>query len=77
MARCLAIGLPVASACSGRGACGRCVMTILGGGDGLRAPSARERAVLTRNGAAADQRLGCQCRPPAGLEDLLLTTGYW
>lgn len=77
MARCLAAGLPVASACSGRGACGRCVMTLLQGAENLRPASARESAVLARIGAEPDQRLGCQCGMPTGRAELVITTGYW
>ena len=77
LSQCLATGLPVASACSGRGACGKCVMTILGGAETLRAPSSHEAAVLARNGAGSDQRLACQCRMPIAKVDLVITTGYW
>lgn len=77
MAQCLAAGLPVASACSGRGACGKCVMTILQGAEHLRPPSVREAAVLARNGAEAGQRLSCQCGMPRPAADLVVTTGYW
>jgi ferredoxin len=73
---CLASGLPVASACSGRGACGRCLMTILSGAETLPVPEQREADLLLKVGAGADQRLGCQCAAPA-TGDLLLTTGYW
>jgi adenylate cyclase len=77
MSRCLVMGLPVASACSGRGACGRCVMTVLQGADALEPPSVRELSVLAKNGAGIDQRLGCQCKMPGTETDLLITTGYW
>lgn len=77
MARCLAAGIPVASACSGRGACGRCVLTILQGAEALEQPSDHESRVLARNGAKAGQRLGCQCDVSDGSTDLLVTTGYW
>jgi len=77
MTQCLAAGLPVASACSGRGACGKCLLTILDGADTLPPPSVREATVLARNGADADQRLGCQCRMPHAGASLLVTTGYW
>jgi ferredoxin len=52
-------------------------MTILRGADALELPSPREKAVLAKNGAGADQRLGCQCWMPAAGTDLLITTGYW
>jgi ferredoxin len=77
MARCIAAGLPVASACSGRGACGKCVMTILHGAEHLPPPCTRETVVLGRNDASADQRLSCQCRMPLAKADLMVTTGYW
>lgn len=77
MARCLAAGLPVASACSGRGACGRCVVTLLRGSDLLEPADAHETEVLARNAAGPEQRLSCQLRMPAGEADLLFTTGYW
>lgn len=77
MARCLAAGIPVASACSGRGACGRCVLSILQGESALEAPSDHERRVLARNGAEAGQRLSCQCQVLNGTTDLLVTAGYW
>lgn len=76
MLQCLTAGLPVASACSGRGACGRCLVTILQGAEGLEPPTTHETEVLARNGAEANQRLSCQCLSLAG-SDLLITTGYW
>jgi ferredoxin len=77
MARCLAVGLPVASACSGRGACGKCVMTVLAGAGALRPPTAHEACVLARNGFGAAQRLSCQCRMPSPQLELVITMGYW
>jgi ferredoxin len=77
MDQCLGVGLPVASACSGRGACGKCVMTVLRGANSLVPPSPRETAVLARNEAGVEQRLSCQCGMPAAAADLLITTGYW
>lgn len=77
MARCLAVGLPVASACSGRGACGKCLVTLIQGPDLLSPADDHEAAVLARNAAGPDQRLSCQVRMPAGEADLLITTGYW
>jgi len=77
MTRCLAAGLPVASACSGRGACGRCLMSILEGLEHLPPPAPREAALLAKLGAEGNQRLGCQCRMPGSHTNLVLTTGYW
>jgi adenylate cyclase len=77
MARCLAVGLPVASACSGRGACGKCVLRILEGAEALSPVDLHELRVLDRNGAAADERLGCQARVEDALTRVVVTTGYW
>jgi ferredoxin len=77
MTCCLEAGLPVASACSGQGACGRCLLTILRGAQGLPPAQAHEAAVLARNGALTDQRLACQCPMPGPGVELLFTTGYW
>jgi adenylate cyclase len=77
LSRCLAAGLPVGSSCSGRGACGKCVLTILAGREALRPPTARELMVLARNGASGDQRLSCQCPMPCPGAELIVTTGYW
>ncbi len=78
LARCLAAGLPVASSCSGEGACGKCLVTILAGAHLLESPAEHEREVLTRNGAAPpSQRLSCQCGEQGELAGLVVTTGYW
>jgi ferredoxin len=77
MTCCLEAGLPVASACSGQGACGKCMLTILRGAQGLPPAQPHEAAVLARNNALTGQRLGCQCLMPGTEVDLLLTTGYW
>jgi ferredoxin len=74
---CQAAGLPVASSCLGRGACGKCLMTILAGQEHLAPPSERELVVLKRNLAEPGQRLGCQCPMPGEPNPVLLTTGYW
>lgn len=77
LARCQEAGLPLASACSGRGACGRCAVAILGPGAQLEAPGPHEREVLARNRLPSNHRLACQCTPPASAPDLVITTGYW
>lgn len=77
MALCQAAGLPVASACSGRGACGRCLMTVISGAEALRPPGSRELRVLARLAARPDERLGCQCRLADPSAEVAITTGYW
>ena len=77
MDRCLAAGLPVASACSGRGACARCLITVLEGAPHLTPVRRHESRTLVRQGAASGQRLSCQCRVADPDEAILITTGYW
>lgn len=77
MAQALAVGLPVASSCSGRGACARCLVSILEGDALLSAMDDHEREVLFRNGVAPGVRLACQTRLLDSEGDVLITTGYW
>ncbi|TFH23807.1 MAG: NADH:ubiquinone reductase (Na(+)-transporting) subunit F [Myxococcales bacterium] len=50
-------GIYLPSACGGRGTCGQCRVTVIGGG-GL--PTAVETALLSRSDLAAGARLSCQ-----------------
>lgn len=77
MVRCQAVGLPVASACSGQGACARCLVTVLEGAGHLSRIRAHEAQTLARNGAHPDQRLSCQCAVLDPQATVLITTGYW
>ncbi len=77
LARCLAAGLPVASSCSGRGACGRCALAILEGSAALTPPSPREARVLARNGLSGSLRLACQCRVRQGRATVTVQAAYW
>ena len=77
MDRCLAAGLPVASACSGRGACARCLVTVLEGGARLSPVRLREARTLARALAEPGQRLSCQCRTLDPTATVIVTTGYW
>lgn len=77
MARALAAGLPVASSCSGRGACARCLVTILEGMFALSPMEPHEGEVLQRNGALPGVRLACQTRLARPNSEVLITTGYW
>jgi adenylate cyclase len=77
MDRCLAAGLPVASSCSGRGACGRCAVEVLEGGEALTTASLREERVLSRNGLGAPMRLACQCRVRHSTVTVTVRAGYW
>ena len=77
MARCLAAGLPVASSCSGRGSCAKCLVRVLTGWDALEPMGAHEARVLARNAAAPDERLSCQAHVADARADIAITTGYW
>lgn len=77
MARCLIEGLPVASACSGRGACAKCVVMVLKGAEALSPMEEHEREVLRRNGAVPGVRLSCQAKLVDPLAEVLIHTGYW
>lgn len=77
MGQCLEAGLPVASSCSGRGACGKCAVTVLEGMEALSRPGTHELLVLTRNAYPECVRLSCQCRVLNRSAKVLITTGYW
>ena len=66
---------PVASSCRGSVVCGRCLVQVLEGGEGLSPMDEEEREVLKREGAASDQRLACRAYPQAA--EVVVTTGYW
>ena len=77
MDRCLAAGLPVASSCSGRGACGRCVVAILEGAGALSPAGPREQRVLRRNGHPEGARLACRSRVLDPAAPVRVRADYW
>ncbi len=77
MEACLAMGLPLASSCQGRGACGKCLLTILEGSQHLTSAEEHERRVLARDHASGNQRLACQCPVPKPMARVAITTSYW
>ncbi len=77
LASCLEAGVPVASACSGRCACGRCLVTVLRGAEQLEPCAPPEKVLLGKLGAGPDQRLACQCPLPPEAQELIITAGYW
>jgi len=70
----LAAGLPIASACGAEGACARCGLEIVAGGEDLALESDRERRIKERNRIDPRQRLACRVRPTG---DLTVRASYW
>ena len=69
-----AVGLPIASACGENGACARCGLEILEGGDAIEAPSDREVRIKERNRIESHLRLACRVRPGG---DVTVRAAYW
>jgi len=67
-------------ACGGQGECGTCRVQVVVGGENLTPPTVHEREFMAEfpDALAADERLGCQCRPlgnvtlkiPRGVRDV-------
>ena len=70
----LAAGLPIASACGSEGACARCGLEIVEGGEGLAPETERERRIKERNRIDPRHRLACRVRPEG---DLTVRASYW
>ncbi len=70
----LAAGLPIASACGSEGACARCGLEIVEGGESLAPETERERRIKERNRIDPRHRLACRVRPEG---DLTVRASYW
>jgi len=77
LARLTAAGIPVGSSCSGRGACGRCVIEVVEGAADLSPIDVHEALVLERNHAPPTARLACCCRVERPGATVTVSTGYW
>ena len=67
-------GLPLASSCSGEGACGRCGMRIVNRDPNLAPETDSERRVKARNRVEDELRLACR----TGISsNITVTTSYW
>jgi ferredoxin len=77
LSRCISAGVPLASACSGRGACGKCIVRVVGDASALSRMTRREALVLARNDAAPGERLSCMCRIVRPGASVRVRTGYW
>jgi len=69
-----AAGLPIASACGSEGACARCGLEIVAGGESLEPETERERRIKARNRIDPAHRLACRVRPRG---DLTVRASYW
>lgn len=67
-------GLPIAASCGAGGACGRCGVRIVAGGEALAAETRGEAEVKRRNRVDAELRLACRIEVTGALT---ITTGYW
>ncbi len=67
-------GLPVAAACSGEGACARCALVILIGGESVPGELPAETLAKNRNRVDAGSRLACRIGVTG---DLTVTASYW
>lgn len=74
----LAVGLPIARACSADGLCARCGVAVRAAtgtsGAGVDAPDPSELAALRRNRLDPDLRLACRTRVRSDVE---VTARYW
>lgn len=69
-----AVELPIASACGENGACARCGLEIIEGGEHLAVETERERLIKERNRIDPKLRLACRVRPRG---DLTVRAPYW
>lgn len=69
-----AVGLPIASACGENGACARCGLVILAGGENIDPESDHETRIKERNRIDPGLRLACRVRPRG---DLTVRAAYW
>lgn len=67
-------GVPVGSACGGKGLCASCKVTVLSGEKNLSRPNDQEATLAERNHLQHNERISCQCKI---LGDVELTTSYW
>jgi Na+-transporting NADH:ubiquinone oxidoreductase subunit F len=67
-------GIPVGSACGGKGLCASCKITVLSGEKNLSRPNDRELDLTSRNGLQLKERISCQSKV---LGDIEITTSYW
>ncbi len=67
-------GIPVGSACGGKGLCASCKVIVLAGETNLSRPNDIEVDLKERNHLQQNERIACQCKV---LGDIEITTSYW
>jgi len=61
-------GIPIQTICGGRAQCGRCLIRILSGAEGMNKKNQREIIRLQAMNAGQDMRLACQCYTRGDIE---------
>lgn len=67
-------GVPVGSACGGKGLCASCKVIVLKNTENLSRPNDRELDLAERNRLPKNERIACQVKV---LGDIEITTSYW
>ena len=67
-------GVPVASSCSGKGVCRKCVIIIVKGNENLGAPNDLELHLIDRDNLSSNQRISCQTVVNG---DITVDAPYW
>jgi ferredoxin len=67
-------GIPVGSACGGKGLCASCKLQIISGEKNLSRPNDRELDLAERNRFTKRERISCQTKI---LGDIEISAPYW
>jgi adenylate cyclase len=67
--------VPIDTVCGGRAQCGRCLIRVLQGADGMNRPNERERLRLKALAAGPDMRLACQSYARGDIEIEIVNPG--
>lgn len=67
-------GVPVGSACGGKGLCSSCKVRVLEGDKNLSRPNDTEQSLAERNNLQKGERIACQTKV---MGDIQITTSYW
>jgi adenylate cyclase len=68
-------GIPIQTICGGRARCGRCLIRILAGAEGMNKKNQRELTRLQALNAGQDMRLACQSYARGDIEIEIINSG--